>query len=583
MNMPASSSGLASPSAADSATPWLQRSWGLALLGGLAALAVYFIVRPDIALDAKGSIPLRLALGTFLGVGALAFGFVVERNRLKSSLVFAVAAGLVTAFAMYWNAPDGSQVNDEPWRILCAALTVGIAAPLFQALRDRKPGEPLSYSNAHNRAWLSVVLWCADWAFVLIVWLMAHLLSELFDLIGIRLLKDLLGKELTAFVLIGTALGAATGVLRDREAILGMLQRVVTTVLAVLAPVLALGLVVFLAALPFTGLTPLWEATKSTTPILLICVIGALALTNAAIGDRPEHEARHPVLRVSMIALSLAILPLGVIAAISTGIRINQYGLTPDRLWAIIFTGIACTYGLAYLAALVRGRLDFAPLIRSSNLKLAFGLCALAFLLSTPLINFGALATRDQVARLNRGATPPDKFDWEALRFDYGPAGVAALQKLAKEGKTPAIRQAASDALKKKTKWADPTLGFPEIKDEQLTILPHPTPLPSELRKLLSSYGACSAHMRCVIIHEADSDEAVIVTNSDANVWRRDGTTWRNVTSLPPHRRTNLTPEQRTALEKQRASALAAGQVEVRAVTRRQVFVAGEPVGQPFE
>jgi hypothetical protein len=31
------------------------------------------------------------------------------------------------------------------------------------------------------------------------------------------------------------------------------------------------------------------------------------------------------------------------------------------------------------------------------------------------------------------------------------------------------------------------------------------------------------------------------------------------------------------------AAALAAGQVEIRTVERRQVFVGGEPVGQPFE
>jgi hypothetical protein len=39
--------------------------------------------------------------------------------------------------------------------------------------------------------------------------------------------------------------------------------------------------VLFVLALPFTGLNALWEATKSTTPILLFCVLGALVLANA--------------------------------------------------------------------------------------------------------------------------------------------------------------------------------------------------------------------------------------------------------------------------------------------------------------
>ncbi|KAK0348746.1 hypothetical protein LTR94_035955, partial [Friedmanniomyces endolithicus] len=90
------------------------------------------------------------------------------------------------------------------------------------------------------------------------------------------------------------------------------MQRVVTTILSVLAPVLATGLLLFLAALPFTGLAPLWQATSATTPILLCCVAGALILINATIGDTPEDDPRAPVPRIAVMTLSGAILPLAV-------------------------------------------------------------------------------------------------------------------------------------------------------------------------------------------------------------------------------------------------------------------------------
>lgn len=557
----------------DSGAPWPLRAWGLALLGAFGGLAVFFLIRPDLAPDRVGPDALRLALATFLGVSALAFGFVIEHGRLRSSLIFSVVAGLIVASAIYWNAPFGSGTYDEPWRVLCAALTVGIAAPLFQAVCDRRPSDRLSYAIVHDRAWSNVVLWCGVWIFVGIVWLTALLLSSLFNLIGISLLEELLEKDWMGLVLTGTALGAITGLLRDRDAVLGTLQRVVTTVLAVLAPVLATGLFLFIAALPFTGLTPLWEATRSTTPILLICVIGALCLANAVIGDRPEHEARHPVLRASTLALSFAILPLGVIAAISTGIRISQHGLTPDRLWAIVFTGIACAYGLAYMATLIFGRMNAAPLIRSANLKMAFGLCALAFLLSTPLVNFGALSARNQITRLDSGAVSPDTFDWQALRFDFGPGGIAALRQLESNGKTPAIREAASRVLKRKTRWEHPSR--PHVRNDRLTVLPRATPLPPELHRQLSEYNACGDAGRCVILYEAGSDEAIIVTTHDVNVWRRDGEAWNDIDAMASN--------QRPALWKRREAGLAAQQVEVRTVNRRQVYVAGEPVGQPFD
>lgn len=553
---------------------WPLRAWGLTLLGGLAGLAIYFFTEADATPNAAPPGAVRLAFATFIGVGALAFGFVIERGRLLSSLAFAAVAGLVVALAIYWNEPLGGPGYGEPWRILCAALTVGIAAPLFQALRARERAARLSYRETHNRAWLNAVLWCAVWVFVGIVWLMAWLLAALFDLIGIALLKELLRKDWAGLALTGAALGAATGLLRDRESVLVLLQRVATTVLSALAPVLALGLVLFLAALPFTGLAPLWEATKSTTPILLACVIGALLLANAVIGDLPEHEAQHPLLRASVPALGLAMLPLGIIAAISTGSRIQQHGLTPDRLWAVTFVAVAIAYGLAYLWAVVRGRLAPAPFLRAANLKLAFALCALAFLLSTPLVNFGALSTRDQLARLESGAVTAETFDWLALRFDFGPSGVAALRTLEKDGKTPAIREAAAKALKREHRYD--LSAEPATLDDRLTILPLPTPLPPELRAILERYNACGDADPCVLIFEPGGEEAVIVTSRLANFWRREGETWTTTDEV-------VTPEAHREAVQRRAEALSAGQVEVRTVTRRQVHVAGEPFGPTFE
>jgi hypothetical protein len=67
----------------------------------------------------------------------------------------------------------------------------------------------------------------------------------------------------------------------------------------------------------------------------------------------------------------------------------------------------------------------------------------LALLLSTPLANFGAISTRDQLARLASGKVSPEQFDWAALRFDFGPAGRRALERLASSG-SPQVRAPCS-------------------------------------------------------------------------------------------------------------------------------------------
>ena len=551
---------------------WQVRAWGLAALGGAVGLSIHLLTRASAPEVGNDTIAMHWAIAMFLSVSGISLGYVIERGRVYSSLAFAGAAGLIVASATYLNGPFRGASFDEPWRIACAALTVFIAAPLFQTWREKSPNAGLSYATAYNQAWGNLVLWCASWLFTGIVWLLALLLSELFELIGIDLLSKLIGTDWVAAIMTGTAFGAATGILRDRAAILGHIQRIATTSLSVLTPVLAIGLVLFLAALPFTGLSPLWEATRVTTPILLLCIIGALCLANVVIGANSETESRHSVLRSSALALGLAILPLGIIAAVSTGTRINQHGLTPERLWAVVFTGIACAYGIAYFGAIAYKRIQAAPLIRSLNLKLTAGLCALALILSTPLIDFGALSARNQVARLTSGAVSPEAFDWQSLRFKYGQAGITALENLADKGATPDIRIAARHALAQTTRWVVHAPAVPAVADADLITLPRNTSLPADLRKQLASDTACGGRKPCVVLHEAESSDAVIVTLHTVSVWRRTEQGWRYIA-----------PSTQAGSVQEQAAALKAGQVEVRSRTLRQVYVGGQPVGEPFE
>jgi hypothetical protein len=566
------------------APDWPLRAWCLALLGAMAGLEIYWIARPDRFLPNDTHADLRFAAVAFVAVGSVLFGLIVERVRIGWSVAFAAAAAALVAFTAYWNGPFAG--SDQPWRIACATLAAGIATPLFQAWREARLAGTgagpypwaLPYREAYRHAWTDLVLWVAACAFVGVVWAMALLLGELFKLIGIRVLAEVLGKEWMVLTLTGAALGAGIGLLRDRDSILALLQRVVTTILAVLAPVLAVGLVVFLAAIPFTGLGPLWGATRSTSPILLGCIVGALGLANAVIGEDAAQESRNPLLRASVAALGLAMLPLALIAALSTGLRIHQYGLTPDRLWAVVFTAMACAYGLAYLVTLAHRRLGAAPYLRAANLRLSVTVAGLALVLATPLVNFGALSTRDHVARLESGRTPLAEFDWAALRFDFGRSGEAAVRRLAAQGRTPQIRMAAARALKQHSRYSlalDTPLRRPDpIDPADLVVLPRGTRLPKDLMDRLTAYNGCHRDAACVVYHQPGSTEAVIVTQNQATPWRRDDAGWSAVDAFVPRDRAR-TDRINHGLE--------TGKVELRTVPRRQIFVDGLPVGEDFE
>jgi hypothetical protein len=566
---------------------WPARAAMLAALG--AVLGLLFNLLMQEAEYRWTDDPLRLSGASLVAVGGIAFAFTVERVRWLWSALFALACGIVVALVFFWNgSPSGWTAGDE-WRLFSALLAVAVAAPLFQSVRDA--GEwRLGTREIHAHAWTNIVLWGAAWAFVLVSWLLAQLLGELFHLIGIDLLRDALRKSWVNLALVGGALGAATGLLRDRDKVLGSLQRVATTVLSVLAPVLAVGLALFVLALPFTGLDPLWDKTSSTTPILLVAIAGAFLLANAIIGNAPEEEAKARALRLSAMVLGAVMTPLAIVAAISTWLRIDQHGFTPERLWALVFVLIVLAVSASYLWVAVRGRQVWADRVRPTNVRLALVVCGLALLLATPLINFGAISTRDQVARLESGKVKPEEFDWAALRFDFGPQGTAALERLSRQGAAQ-VRAYASKALGAKERWAlaeeTNVNRRASVLRRSIRILPRPAALPAGLNDALARGSICASG-DCTLFWEEGSAEALAVgfgcPECQVTVTRlrlQPDLQWQSgePSSSPGRDSTERLSDERAKAQRQ---ALSAGRVEVREVRRRQVFLNGEPVAAPF-
>lgn len=567
---------------------WPRRNWAVAILGALFGLAIQ-----QLAEGSKADDVLRAALATALMTGGVAFAFTIDRDRIRPSAIFAGLSALLVGVTVYLNSGLAELDTGDGWKLLCSVLAVVVAAPLFQGWCDAGTPRPprlssLAYPQVHDRAWMNILLWFACWLFAGIVFLLGQLLAELFSLIGIKLIRDAMNESWFVAMLMGGAFGAASGLLRDRETLLVTLQTVVRRVLSVLGPVLGFGLVIFLLALPFTGLSALWEATKSTTPILLSCVVGALILSNATIGDSKGDEATMPLLRWGALALGVAMLPLAMIAAISTGLRIGQYGLTPERLWAVVFVGIALAFGFGYLWIIIRKRMDWFDGVRPLNLRLAAGLCVLAFLLATPLANFGAWSTNSQLARLSSGKVSVEKLDWAALKFDFGKPGVAALERLSKSGETPEIRKAAAKALKLDNRWEAKSVQEAVSRADDVArnvmIKPKAVPLPRGLIVSLSQFGSCETTGNCVLFYTPGQDEAVAITKPcegcGVEVYRftqaANGDWSRANDNAPP-------TGNWAAIKKAESEAMKAGKVEIREVRRRQAYVDGKPAGLPFE
>ncbi|HEV2599455.1 DUF4153 domain-containing protein [Sphingopyxis sp.] len=587
------------PAAADSAPPasarlddndppWPLRPWIMAAICAVAGLLFHMFVDREYVMEPA---PLLDALAAFVAFSAIVFVLGVEQRRWLWALGFALLWGAVMGLITWHSA--GYNLGGSPieWPFWSGVLAVLVATPLFQTRRDVAPDRrfwklwQMPYDRLHSHAWTDAVIGAAGLAFVGITFLLTVLIGQMFKLIGINLIFDLLNDEWFGWMLAGAAFGGAVGLLRERDRLVSTLQRLVMIVLAVLAPVLAVALVLFLLSLAGTGLTPLWDSGFSTAAVMMGAAAFAVLLANAVIGNGSDDRATNPALRWAAPVLAVAVLPLAIIAFYSMHLRVIQYGWTPERIWGVIAAIIALAYGIAGLWAVVKGRRDFDDWLRPLQQKLAIGLALLALFLALPILDFGAISTRDQVARLKSGATKVEKFDWAALAFDFGPSGRKALTDMAKSAdKTKS--GLASWALKAKDRWTlgreidemtprDAAFGARRI-EEKIRVFPAARPLPAELYALLDERSLCHT-TPCVAQWVDDGRVAVVSSGGMLFHFAIDPATkkWNDYyggSDPAEQKRRELTADD---VEK--------GAVEVRTVTRRQIFVNGKPVGGDFE
>ncbi|WP_340587161.1 DUF4153 domain-containing protein [Erythrobacter alti] len=417
---------------------WPLRPWILAVLGAIAGLGVYEL------LEDFDTEPLRAALAALMFFGAIAAGFVLRPQRLAEAAIFALGIGLVMAGIAYFAVNAHESHAGEEFAFAAGVFFSVLAIPLFQANFHRLRWDT-PYPATHFYVWTDAVSAGGAFLFMGLSWALLWLLHGLFSLIGIDVIEELIQTGWFSAMFVGLTFGAALGVLRNQLGIIGTLQRVVMLVFSLLAVPFALALLIFLVILLFSGGSALWDATDSATPVLLTCAVGCFVLSNAVVRDDDAQRSSSAFMQSAALVLAFCILPLTVFAAISMGIRIDQHGLSPERIWALIAIVIACSYGLAYWVGLARGRMaGWSQYLRRANMHLAVVTCGIALVLAFPLIDFGGISAKNQVARLDAGKVSLEEFDLAALRWDFGDAGREVLAELAeREGEVAQLAQAA--------------------------------------------------------------------------------------------------------------------------------------------
>jgi hypothetical protein len=373
-----------------------------------AALVLGFV--PLIVIGGLGRIrPLTLALWAVVAAVALAaFGW----HDLDSGI-----------WGGAWS-PDRRLPAVQVFIFSAVFVFVGhhLVGPADQARRLIAP-----YPVYFDWAWKDAVQLALSALFVGVLWAALALGAELFKLIGIDALEKLCGQPWFSPPVTFVAFAGAVQLTDVRVGLIQGVRTVGLVLLSWLLPVMTVIVLAFLAALPFTGLAPLF-GTRSGASTLLAAAAVLIVLISAAYQD-----GRQPVpvvLRWAGRAAGLALVPLVLIAAYALFLRVGQYGLSPARIEAIACCVVAAGFAAGYGFAAVRARSPWMRPLELTNVVMARVVMLLIVLLFTPLADPARLAVGDQVGRLTSGRTAPDKFDYQFLRYQSGRYGADALARL---------------------------------------------------------------------------------------------------------------------------------------------------------
>ena len=386
-------------------------------------------------------------------------------DHLSGSKAWRFAAGLAAllfALSVYTGRAIFPEKGMEPFEI-CGyfGLTVSIlwyvSLPFAQTwLKTGRARFP--YPDLFDYSWNNILTIETAGVFAALFWGSLELWAGMFHILKIDFFKDLFHRTSFIYLVTGSVFGFALSFGRSQKGLVTNLRATVLTIFRNLLPLPAFIGLIFLAALPFTGLKPLWD-TGHATLLMLNLQIYVILFLNAVYQDGGEEPPYHPLIR-RLVEVGVIVLPAyALLCAHATQLRIGQYGWSVNRVFGAVAVFVTGLYAAGYSwAALKRGS-PWMRIISPVNVRIAVIVMALAVLLNTPVMDARLITVRSQTTRLMKGKISAEKFDYDYVRFSLGKPGRDALVQLSKlqgHPKAEQIRSRASAALAKKSRWAGP-------------------------------------------------------------------------------------------------------------------------------
>lgn len=405
----------------------------IALIQGILLTLLYQSVEHQVW---PGTAPTWLtALVTFVITLPLLTLLSISQTNAKATvkylLPFTLLLSTLGAYVGYQQEPAELVNNGGVIAIFC--FTGLIAA--FKALmyvQQYISNERISYSSLFKLSWRNFIIFGECWLFVLIFWAILHLGAGLFAVLEIEFFNQLLSKDWFVIPVLNLAFGFAIIVFRNITFTVDNISTILQTLIKFLLPALTVVSLGFLATLPFTGLDTLW---KTGTGSMLVMWLQALTLffVNAVYQDASHERPYHHILH-RLIFIGVAVLPIySLISFYGLWLRIDQYGLTVDRCWAVLICVLLACFSFGYLIGIIKKRDAWLATLSKVNIAMGVVVMVVMLLVNSPILNFQSIAASSQLSRLHDGKVSYEQFDYQYFDHALGRQGYLALQALKTE------------------------------------------------------------------------------------------------------------------------------------------------------
>jgi hypothetical protein len=441
------------------ATPLIRLAIGL--LQGVALLLLYQASEQKTWPATDGFVFAPLAtVATFVPLIVIsALGHLRPRTLVAWTVVATLLCAVLAVYDIFRDPISVAATSPLPRGLPSWVMWWSLAAILFIIHTLTIAGEAdrkliASYPTHFDIAWKHGVQFVLAVGFVGLLWGLLFLGAELFRLIRIEFLAELIKRTTFSIPVTALAFSYAIHVTDVRANIVQGARTLALILLSWLLPLMALLGAAFVVALLVTGLAPLWS-TRRAVSILLVAAAALIVLVNAAYQDGRSETRAAAILRYACRLAAFVLAPLVALAAYGVMLRIAQYGWTPERITALACVIVAACYGVGYLVAALRWTTSMAWL-EPTNIFTSLIIVGVLLVLRTPVADPARISVADQLSRLQAGVVTPAHFDFGFLRYRAGRYGMQALERLAAQTEGPqasVIAERANQALHAKGPW----------------------------------------------------------------------------------------------------------------------------------